>query len=1149
MFNKFRNLNSTSIRNKGSLCFLIPGIFVSFMTMAQSVILEKPAVNEGSANINITQFGVVKSWFKTTDALGQSVSYNDFNINPTADSLNIGVFWWDARDIQRIEVIYNTKVIGERSAFPVVQYWHHTWPEAPPKMPTKEDLEDDPWQGKWIIAATNVEANGNTLIFTFKPLTTQENSNAVYLPGSITYRRTLKVRLLYPDKRQDIKAINVFSAAKEKNSSIRVELGCNKNNNLEFEGTLEIFNGRLKNISSWHWDGKDKKTGMNSWKVNLNGKTKGIIADIYSAGATMPGSNDETVVTLRSSQGTFSFSVNDLEKGPVYVPDFNTYITKSTDPVTFSEANNIRGKTVREKIWEEPEQSYDRAKKEIPSLDPTQRDGGKEIDLPLASDASWQKFAVKWGGNILIDKQQTKAQGKELLRCNWIGNDLRWNFGAGEHPIYQRTQENCQMSILNDYLPVIQSKWSNDGLNYSEEIFTTLLHGTLSPSDSGRDEQTPAILMVKLTVSNPTLHSDTSHVWLSGNRALNDLTIDGDFLMDQIQGKKYLRCYMPSSRKGRNKRELLPDSTKAFKVVYHQIPLEANSSEVLYFYFPFVGDLTATDYQQMVSLNYDSEKNRVVTYWRNLVAKQVIYNVPERKFNEMAKAIIPHIRMSATKDPKSGLYMVPAASLEYGVYPNETVFQTLLLDRLGDFATASYYLSTFMELQGSRALPGSFTGDQKDVFYGVRVDSAHDLTADGYNMHHGTVLWGLASHYLYSGDREWLLKAAPHMIRAANWIIKQRNHTKELDEKGNKVIHYGLLPAGSLEDPKDWQFWYATNAYACLGMETMAKAFVKAGLPQADSFREEAASYHMDLRRSIEKAIELSPVIRLRNNTYVPYVPAHPHQRFRYFGSKKAEYYDRYNKGIYPALRLSATREVLYGPVVLIKTGFIDADEPLAGWILDDWEDNLTLSSSLNLNVHGRVDDEYWFSRGGMVFQANLQNPVSVYLMRQEIPAAIRGLYNNFVSCLYPDVNAQTEEYRQWGHGSGPFYKIPDEARFVSQVCDLLIMGKKDELWLAGGLPQRWLEVGQKVELINAHTEYGEISYLLGAGKLPETIEADIELPETTCSRILLFVHAPFQKTIRAVTINGNKWEEWDAGTESVIIPQTSKHVHITVSY
>ena len=101
------------------------------------------------------------------------------------------------------------------------------------------------------------------------------------------------------------------------------------------------------------------------------------------------------------------------------------------------------------------------------------------------------------------------------------------------------------MSLMNDYLPIVQSAWNHEGLNYREEAFATLLRGPLSPDDPGRDEQTPAILMVKLTISNPSNHPDTSHVWLSGNKALTGITKDGEFLMDQVKGKNYIRCYMP----------------------------------------------------------------------------------------------------------------------------------------------------------------------------------------------------------------------------------------------------------------------------------------------------------------------------------------------------------------------------------------------------------------------------------------------------------------------------------------------------------------------------------------------------------------------------------------------------------------------------
>jgi hypothetical protein len=1112
-----------------------------------------PIFSAEKANLDIAPFGSLRYWSETTGPLGHEVKLADGMKVVASDSAAcLGVMWWEARDVQRVAIDCEGPVSHDFAQVVRVQYWRATWPETPPEMPTKEDLEDDPWRGEWTMAATEAHVDGHRVEYTFLPLRPSENQNASYLPDSVCYRRTLKIRLLLPPMRAKVQSLHVYSMAAETEATIRFEFNCSGQKSVEMEGSLEVFNGRLRSVTGWKWQKGDARVSSVSWKMRLHKESKGIISRIVAAEPLLPGSNEETIVTVRSSLGTFSFLVDDLEKGPVYIPHYDVYITRASDPVTFAQANPQVGQTIREHIAEEDEQSYERARKEIPELDPTQRDSRhtqRQIYLPLAADASWQKFAFIWGGNILIDKKRTKARGKELARCNWPGEELRWEIGTGAVPIFNRSRENCQMAILNEYLPVAKARWHEEGLNYEEEAFATLLSGPLSPYDPQRDEQTPAILLIKLMVANPTLIPREARVWFAGNKALTNLVQNGDFYLDQIDGQRFLRCYAKSPQNGERKLVSFPDSLGAKNAICHTIPLLPNSSQTICFYLPFVGDLTADAEAAIRSLDFEREKDRVVSYWRNVVQPLCIFDVPETKFNDFAKAIIPHIRMSATKDPQSGLFMVPAGTLGYGVYANESCFQTFLLDRMGDQKTVSAYLQTFMVLQGSVPLSGAFTGDQKDVFYGVRIDSVYDLTAAAYNLHHGTVLWALARHYLYTRDDAWLAQAAPHIIRAAEWIIDQRSRTKEVDENGEKAVHYGLLPAGRLEDAAEWQNWFAVNAYACLGLETTARAFALAGLPQTERFTREAQAYHADLRRSVERARELCPVVRLRNNVYVPYVPAQAHQRFRNFGPKKSSYYDRYQNGQHPILRQSATREVLYGPLLLIKTGIIDPHEPMAEGILDDWEDNLTLSRALNLNVHGWVDDEYWFSRGGMVFQPNLQNPIEAYLLRHEVPAALRSLYNNFVSCLYPDVNALVEEYRSWEHGSGHFYKVPDEARFVDRVCDLLVMENGNELWLAPGTPERWLEAGRKIELRNANTIFGKVSYTLKLGVRPETIEAELLLPSRPVEKIWLFVHAPFHKPIKRVVINDREWHNWDAKRQAILVPQDGERTHIVVIF
>jgi hypothetical protein len=236
--------------------------------------------------------------------------------------------------------------------------------------------------------------------------------------------------------------------------------------------------------------------------------------------------------------------------------------------------------------------------------------------------------------------------------------------------------------------------------------------------------------------------------------------------------------------------------------------------------------------------------------------------------------------------------------------------------------------------------------------------------------------------------------------------------------------------------------------------------------------------------------------------------------------------------------------------MILLTTGVLDPREPMAEWILDDWEDNITLSSSLGQHIHGWVDDVFWFSRGGMVFQPNLQNPVQAYLLRSEIPAAIRSLYNSGVSCLFPEINALVEEYRKWGVGSGPLYKVSDEARFLHRVCDLLVLEVGTELWLAAGTPRRWLEPGERIELKSAATEFGEVSYVMRHGDKPNTVDARIHLAlRHKPTTVRLFVRAPFGMPMRAVKINDRGWDDWDPAGEVVHLPVIDGLTSITVYY
>ncbi len=1034
--------------------------------------------------------------------------------------------WAEERDVQEVRLRFASAYAGK----PIrLEYWFQNWPYPAPTMPTLEDPVDDPWQGRWLEAATQPDARGDECRLTFLPLKTEENPIAANFPG-LRYRRTLKIRLVCDEPPPALQRLEVFSESTRKMATVRLELGMQGPRPWIWEGRLTAYNGTVEDVRGRQTGPEDRVAGAEFRIATAgNGDRKGLVFDVQGASPAPSGSHDVTLVTFHAGERTFTFSLPDVEHGPLYLPDFDAYVSLASDPRPFALSLVKPGQRIRERLAIEPEQTYERASREIPALDPVEREGGR-LYLPLAIDSSWQKFAVAWGGNVFLAKGALNAKGAELKRLEWQGDRLEWRFGTGAEPTFRPGARDSRLSVLEDFLPVAIAAWTNAQIEYREEAFATALEGPLGID--GRDEQTPAVLMVKLTARNPAAQPRASHLWL-GLAPKEALRFESNELLAS-EGQLVRARVLPSA----NAKATLAsfrDGEDEIQGVHLETTLASGSEETTLFALPFVPRLSLSQRRELGALDYEQERAKVVAYWRAIAESGVRFSVPETRFVSFSRAMLLHTHLSTTKDPKSGLFMVPAASYSYPVYANESCFQILALDALGDPKTAADYLETFIRLQGSRPFPGTYTGDQRAVYHGARVDPEYDYTAADYNLDHGTVLWTLAEHYFMTRDKGWLAHAVPGMVRAADWVTEQRRQTKVLDD-GQPAAEYGLLPAGHLEDNSDWGHWFAVNAYASAGMSRLGEALREIGHPEADRISREAGAFRADLRQAVIRSIQEAPVTRLRDNTCIPCVPVRPHQRYRLFGPLRVDYYRRYPHPVLPIYRLSATREVLYGPLLLLNLGIFEGSEPLAGWVLDDWEDNLTLSSSFGLNVHGWVADQDWFSRGGIVFQANLQNPVQAYLRRHEIPAALRNLYNDFVACLYPDVNVFTEEFHAWRSPSGPFYKVPDEARFVTRVRDLLVHEEGTELWLAAGVPRRWLAAGRKISLRQMPTTFGPVDLELDARD--SEVLCRVGLPSRNpATSAWLVLRVPEPNSLAAVEIDGKPWADFDPRKGAIRLP------------
>jgi hypothetical protein len=1049
-----------------------------------------------------------------------------FRFEPVGNRHILGLQWAEERDALAIDLEFATPYAGK----PIkVEYWFQNWPYSPPELPNIEDPVDDPWQGRWLRAKTEVRVEGNHHHFTFQPLKKEENPHADNLPG-LRYRRAIKIRLIAEAATPTVQQLQVFSASTAKTVTLRLELGVTGATPIVWDGKLEAYNGAISNVHGWQTAASDQLDGP-AFKIQTaqSAPRKGLVFDVLGTSPAPSGSHDVTLVTVRAAERTFSFALPDVEKGPLYLPPFDCYVTLASDAKPFDPAIVKAGQRIRQKLAQEPEQTYERARREIPPLDPVKRQGGR-LYLPLTLAASWQKFALAWGGNVFVHKGSMKAKGEELRRLEWEGDRIDWKFGTGAEPTFRPEAGDSTMSVAEDYLPIATATWKTGDLEYVEETFASALAGPLGCA--GRDELSPVVLLMKLTTRNTGSQTQPAHLWLGitpaeslrfENHEL--LALDGQLVRARVTPTPDTQVKLAEIKSG--------DAT--CQGIHLETSLAPGATTIAHFALPLLPRLTPAQREQLAALDFDRERARVAAFWRSIVEPSIRFEVPEQRFVSFSRAMLAHMHLSTTKDPKSGLFMVPAAAYDYQVFANESCFQTMTLDILGDHQTAADYLETFIRLQGSHPFPGAYTGDQSAVYHGAKVDDERDYTASDYNLDHGTVLWALAEHYFRTRDAQWLRHATPGMIRAADWVTEQRRQTMR-QENGQPVPEYGLLPAGHLEDNPDWAHWFAINAYASAGMTRLGEALKETGHPEAERLGRDAATYRTDLRHAVLRASQNAPVTRLRDNTYAPYVPVRPHQRQRLFGPLRVDYYRRYPEPVLPNYRLSATREVLYGPLILVYLGIFDPREPLAEWVLDDWEDNLTMSTSFGLNVHGWVADEYWFSRGGMVFQANLQNPINAYLRRHEIPAAIRNLYNDFVACHYPEVNAFTEEYRDWHSPSGPFYKVPDEARFVTRLREMLVREDGADLWLTSGTPRRWLAAGETIRLRQMPTLFGTVDLELKAGETE--IAGEVRLPaDRPMANAWLVLRAPESKTLGAVEINGVAATDVNSVTGQIRLP------------
>jgi len=1091
-------------------------------------------------------------------------------------SWQLGFEWNEPREVAGVEVVY-----ADEEHLPCLQdvqieYWNTSWPAPMPERwqgARSGWIEtEDPRQGKWIWARGESVGTGLCQSFSFDPVDIVEIDDDRRIEWAeeynVSYRKTLKIRISVKGGRKPVfSSIRVWGTAVLTEKAAEIRFGCNgKQEN--WSGHVLAFNGSVSEISPIGFDESDQLSG-NTWSCHTSGNPKGLrIKYDKSVGSAAQG--DQTLITVKAKTRSFTFLASDLEKGAVWIKDYGVLIScplGENDWKREIEKTKSGVRTIYDRVPKEPEQSYERAAEEIPPLDVTKQAPYGRYTI-LGWEGVKQKFALRYNGEIFADKRQVKMSGRDTAKVRWAGNEIHFRFGTGDPVDFRQRKDGSKQWMPEPRVPVYITQWQDREIEFTQTAFSVLTDGPVKGPDNIRgDEEITAL--VRLKIRNTTEGAKKAILCLDVTPA-EELFLDGDNLLAsgrvapaetvkdgwkvQPYRKSVFRLHVDKKGMGELKvqplseggvitraqeidryhfshfgesRKPLPATTHIPNALAYEVELSGFSSHEIDIVIPFTSYSPEEGHKKAENMSFDKKLQEVMDFWRDFYRKGAQIRLPDPTLDSFLKAVPWHILMTANKDPMSQNYMVPAGTYAYDVCGNEACMQTRLLDMLGYHDYAERYLDTFIKTQGAQMPDGNFSS-QEGAFVAVSFDAGKmALGKFGYNLDHGFIMTGLAEHYFMTGDEQWLRKVAGSLVKACEFVLRERKATMLTEEDGSRVSCYGLLPMGHLEDNCEWQHWFAVNGQACGGMLRVARALGEINHPEAPRLLREAQVYREDILAALQRAVEESPVVRIPDGSYIPHVPTRTGLRGRDWGW---------------------FREAGYGPLHLVDGLVLSPDDERVTWILEDQEDNLFVS-----RLYGRPVDleKYWFSQGGVTIQANVLNNGLVYLSRDQISHAVRSLYNNIGQHLYPDVLVFSEHpVAELGSGFGPFFKSPDEAQFLVWLRNFLIREEENTLWICQGAPRKWFEDGKKIIVAGASSTFGKLDFSVESSVSSDFIRAVVRMPDRKVpEQGFIRLRHPDGRPMRKVTVNGENYKEFDAEREIVVLSGQGHVMDITVHF
>jgi hypothetical protein len=799
-----------------------------------------------------------------------------------------------------------------------------------------------------------------------------------------------------------------------------------------------------------------------------------------------------TVQMDREGTQGFTIAVEQLlEHKALWLPSLGIYITRGDNPLSFSadqeDLQAWKGKTILHRINSEPDATYaEYATRWADTGNPNYKhpDSVKPGHIVcLTWDSAIPKFGIdRWAGV-----------------WNDYGNSDHFRFYYAFQNIGAELTHYWKNQSLDDGLPVITTTFEKAAARYSIEQFAYPLNG---PSTERRGN-IPMVLLQRVRVTNLEPKPQSVSITMShereispdyANQAIAAKTVGNATVFEgagyhravfTIQGAPS-RVAWSGLHEGR-------DRMKAVEAtVFLDLPANGSESFVVKLPSPMVepGDL-----KTLLNLDYNTARSSTLKFWSDYIARGAQFHVPEKVVNDLFKEslwrslMLPRRHGGEGKDVQIDLPFSNFAYQQTGTpWPvNQAVYvDYMIYDQRGYHAISTEELLAMY--RNNQEADGHINGNAS------------------WGSYTPGMLYAVAQNYMLSHDRAALDKLLPYTLKSLDWCLNQMRKASERSGPSHDLF---LAP---LNDGTGDGVWAFNQAYMYAGLEMFSQVLKDIGNPRPADTLDAARKIRQATEREFAHATMLSPVVQLRDHTWIPFVPNNalvPHRDL-----------DEW----YPA-------DIDTGVVHLLRLQALPANGMLADDMLNDQEDNL------------------YYRGWGMDNEPVYMPQATAYLLRDDPKAVIRDFYSNLASGFSHTVLEPLEH--RWAHQQ--YYGPPStDGSWFNLYRHMLVDDlQRGTLFLAQATPRPWLEDGDKIEVSKAPTYFGTVSYKIQRQVTSGKITASVDLANQPAPEVLLIrFRDPQAKPMRSVTVNGQNWTDFDAAKEWVRIKKPSqKHYEIVVSY